>query len=103
MSPWPQIIPLILMHGGSRYQASAVSCCSWYHDKKHSLFFLGLPLPEPFQLSTTALILSIFLPSHSCFLEAEVFPAEIIDGFCSTGNIYLPAGWQEGEVAEDVR
>lgn len=100
---WPQIIPLPLMHGSSQHQAPAVSCCSWYDDKKHSLVSLGLPLPEPFQLSTTALILSSFPPSGPWFLEAEIFPAEITGGFCSTGNVNLLAGWQEGEVAEKVR
>lgn len=69
--------------------------------------FSCLPFPEPFQLSTTALILSIFPPSGPCFLE-EIslflsFQAEITGEFCSAGDDNLAAGGQEGEVVQKVR
>lgn len=87
---------------------SSLSCRrSWYDDEKHSLVSLVLPLPEPFQLSTTALILSIFPHPGPCFCEGiPLFlsvPAEITGGFCSTGNAKLPAAWQEGEVVQKLR
>lgn len=38
-------------------------------------------------------------PSHHLFLSVQ---AEITGGFCSAGNVNLPAGWQEGEVAQKL-
>lgn len=39
-------------------------------------------------------------PSHHLFFLSV--QAEITGGFCSTGEVHLPAGWEEGEVAQKL-